>query len=476
MANKNTILYVDDNILNLEVFKALVEENYNVIIATDTTEAYQFLKEQEVKVLVSDQRMPGEMGLDFFQRIEPEFPNIIKILFTAYQDQDTILQAINQGGIFRYLIKPCNSKEIRMTIDHAIVEYDLRKENAKLLKELKTKNIELESALKQIQINEEKFRNIFDNSNDSIVIISDDTIIDANPSFCQTIGFNAEIYESKQLNPFVKKTYPSLIPKIKITTETNALNEIELLLPNTDKKYLELSNRYIELNNQKVILSIIRDVTERKLVDKKILNTIIKTQEEEQTKYAIELHDGLGPILSTLKMYIEWLSDKKNVVNKDKITEQSVRSINEAITIVKEIANNLSPHILQRFGLVNALKTYVEQLKTTLSTDINVLSNLTERVPSNVEIMLYRIILESLNNTIKHAQASKIIIQFKKVDNTLTITYSDNGKGFDVNNALKNSKGMGLENLNTRIKSIGGNIRIKSNIEIGTDIEIVLNL
>ncbi|NJK95265.1 MAG: hypothetical protein HC905_10430 [Bacteroidales bacterium] len=90
------------------------------------------------------------------------------------------------------------------------------------------------------------------------------------------------------------------------------------------------------------------------MMDQKIVEAIFRTQEETQGRYAQELHDGLGPVLSTVKMYIEWLCSDKNSVNKELIKNNSLHAIDEAINQAKEIANNLSPHVLQRFGLVNA--------------------------------------------------------------------------------------------------------------------------
>jgi signal transduction histidine kinase len=85
---------------------------------------------------------------------------------------------------------------------------------------------------------------------------------------------------------------------------------------------------------------------------------------------------------------------------------------------------------------------------------------------------LYRVLLECINNSVKHSCAKKILIKFKKDDDNLIINYSDNGKGFNVEEAMKIGKGMGLFNIQNRIKLLSGEFKIKSNIDIGTDIEI----
>jgi len=204
------------------------------------------------------------------------------------------------------------------------------------------------------------------------------------------------------------------------------------------------------------------------------MDAIVRTQEDAQTYYARELHDGLGPNLSTLKMYIQWLSDNNNTINKELITQQTIMGIDEAIYTLKDIANNLSPHILRNFGLVHAIKTFADKIEMTKGVVVVISSNLSGRLNDNLEIHLYRILMECINNSIKHGQSSKIIIKFSRVDNNIQILYSDNGVGFDVEKVQHEKKGMGLYNMINRVKLIGGDINIKSNLSVGTDIKINL--
>jgi PAS domain S-box-containing protein len=478
MENKDTILYVDDEIFSLELFKESFEEEYNVLIDTSTKSAFNLLKSNNVKVIISDQRMPEESGLSFLERVHKVFPDIIKIVFTAYLDHDAALHAINQGGIYRYLIKPWNNTDIKNTLSTAIREYNLKNENIILFKELSHKKKELERALALSKENEQKFYNIFTFSNDGIIIIKDDTILEANPAFLNLMCPKSSHNNTELVKNFIISRYKHFFNQHSTDTENEgkAIFETEIKDVGNEKKYIEFSNNIVEYNGQQAVLSVIRDITERKNLDHRIMETIINTQEEDQCRYAQELHDGLGPILSTLKMYIEWIMDPNNTINKEKIMEQTIYSINEAIALLKEIANNLSPHVLQRFGLINALQTYADQIKSSKEIEIVILTNLKTRLPDNLEINLYRILLESINNSIKHSHAKKILIKFKKEDKGLLINYSDNGKGFDVEDALKNGTGMGLFNMQNRINLLGGDIKVKSNINIGTDIEIKLDI
>lgn len=472
---KNTVLYIDDDLLNLEIFREFFDDQYHVIILPSTENALEVLRNNQVKVIISDQFMPYESGIDFIQRITPEFPDIIKMILTAYSDHEVALDAINRVGVYKYLLKPWDSTEVKNSIETGIREYDLRYENKQLLIELKQKNEALNDAFTKLEENEKKFRTIFSNSNDSIYILNDEKeIIEANHAFYNLLKFNAKENNLQNLNEFIRDKYPALMDKPfeLSTTPDISISEIEIKLTPSETKVIELNSNQVKYTDKGFILTVARDISERRIFEKRIVEAIIQTQEEDQSKYARELHDGLGPLLSTLKMHIEWIADPNNSQNKDKIIQHSIHTIDNAIRSIKEIANNMSPHILQRFGLVNAITSYIDHIKETSKIEFIVSSNLKERISNNIEIILYRTILECINNAIKHSEAKKVILKFNKQKGKLVITYSDNGKGFDVKSVTSEGKGMGLFNMQNRIKHIGGEFKIISNPNIGTDITI----
>lgn len=472
---KNTILYVDDDEYNLMLFTEFMKQDYNVLTALSSAEGYSLLKENSIKVLITDQRMPEETGLEFIDRITPEFPDIIKIIFTAHVDHESALKAINQGGIYRYVMKPWNFQEMTQTLQNAICEFDLRAENQNLIKQLKSKNAVLEKAYLQIRESEKKFTGIFQASADGMLLVKDDKILEVNEAFINITGLNNKDFSREKLRLFIEREMPGIF---KYATETDSKIqdnfEIDFVDFHQVHKYLELNSCLFDLAGEKAILIIARDVSERRMMEQKIMEAIFRTQEETQGRYAQELHDGLGPVLSTLKMYIEWLCSDKNTVNRELINRNAFHAIDEAISQAKEIANNLSPHVLQRFGLVNALKNHADRIKETHNISIVVQSKITDRFSADVEIMFYRILLECINNSIKHASPDAIAIQLDKQVQKILVTYTDNGKGFDVEKTLKETGGMGLFNMQNRIKLIGGEMNIRSMIGRGTRIDITL--
>jgi len=212
--------------------------------------------------------------------------------------------------------------------------------------------------------------------------------------------------------------------------------------------------------------------------ESKILSTIIKTEEKERRRFAKDLHDGLGPLLSSVKMSVSALSrsgDKKT--NKNIIDNMEI-VINEALSSIKEISNNLSPHILDNFGLLSAVKSFAEKVSVSKTIIIDINSNLNnQRFDYNVEVILYRVICELISNTLKHASAKTINIDLYLKEKVLSLYYYDDGVGFNVDKVLYGEiKGMGLSNILSRIKSINGTFDVLSDENEGVHINIKVNV
>ncbi len=213
----------------------------------------------------------------------------------------------------------------------------------------------------------------------------------------------------------------------------------------------------------------------RKQNESKVLSAIIRTEEKARQDFSKELHDGLGPLLSGVKMSVSAIDKSKIDASNLEIIEHTEQNIDEAITVVKEISNNLSPHILKNFGLHKAVVTFIERFSTRENLDIRLSSDIGEkRFDYNTEIILYRIICELIANTIKHASATKIDINLSHHKNELELIYTDNGIGFDIEAIETSSPGMGLSNIRSRIKSLNGNIDIFSQPEEGFNLKIVI--
>jgi class 3 adenylate cyclase/CheY-like chemotaxis protein len=142
------ILYVDDEENNLQSFKAAMRRHYNIFTAISGNEGMEIFKQNDIHVIVTDQRMPNMTGVQFLQRL-PEEPDNTRIILTGFSDMDAIIDAINTGQVYRYITKPWDKDELKMTLDNAIESVKLRRDNKHLISELKENNEQLEAKVKE---------------------------------------------------------------------------------------------------------------------------------------------------------------------------------------------------------------------------------------------------------------------------------------------------------------------------------------
>jgi signal transduction histidine kinase len=210
--------------------------------------------------------------------------------------------------------------------------------------------------------------------------------------------------------------------------------------------------------------------------ESRILSAIIRTEESERQKFAKELHDGLGPLLASIKMAISALDGDRVGPGHRKILDNADHLIDESVTTLKEISNKLSPHVLNNFGLLKAVQAFIDRLEVPGSPTLKLNSNLKEvRFDYNIEVVMYRVICELITNTLQHAEATEVNIDLYHEKERLTLDYFDNGKGFDPQEVVGARSGMGFSNVQSRIKSLDGTIRVISNPNEGACISIVIN-
>ena len=143
-----TIIYVDDEEQNLISFKASFRRDYHVLTAKSGKEAIDILKDQHVHLIITDQRMPEMTGIQFLEKIIPEFPDAIRMILTGFSDVEAIIGAINTGRVFRYITKPWDENELRMTIENARQLYELQENRKQLLSDLQQRVEEQQKTLK----------------------------------------------------------------------------------------------------------------------------------------------------------------------------------------------------------------------------------------------------------------------------------------------------------------------------------------
>ncbi len=323
---------------------------------------------------------------------------------------------------------------------------------------------------------ETKFRNIFNNSSDPIVIISNKyQILEVNDVFLRETGYSQEITRKMKLTEIITDPYlPRIVENLSVIFRNEHQPALECEIKKADNQPFpaEINSKLIEYEGERALISVIRNITERKQLENRILDTIISTEEKEREKFARNLHDELGPLLSSIKMYVNSLSANIEKPKHDFITEQLKIILKEVIQSTKELSNDLSPHVLANYGLVAALEWYINQLKPYIS--INFDTNLKdERFGSSLELSIYRIVKELINNTIKHAKADLIHIRLFLILRNIHLHYDDNGTGFAEgwhNNY--EFMGMGMSNIISRCRSINAANKFFNNAPRGMAFEM----
>jgi len=225
------------------------------------------------------------------------------------------------------------------------------------------------------------------------------------------------------------------------------------------KSALLLVDKNEEISNRKI----------SEIIKQHQLNSIknkLDVQREERHRIAQELHDGIGGSLAAIKLYIGSIIKENNVSGLDEILE----NIDSTYKEVRAISHNLTPPEFELTSITDIVKDYINQFSKHSKTEFILKANSNSnwsKIDEKLQVNIYRIVQELINNTIKHAQASKVEINLNNNNSVVQIEVIDNGKGFNVK---YNTDGIGIRNIKTRVTSLGGSIEYKSVIGKGTSV------
>jgi signal transduction histidine kinase len=203
---------------------------------------------------------------------------------------------------------------------------------------------------------------------------------------------------------------------------------------------------------------------------KELLQIAIQSEERERARIGKELHDDIGALLTTTKLYLSQISPKTSPEKLEATTKKMYSLFNTMIQGVRSISQDLRPAILERLGLseaVSSMVTTVNELKVVQATFEDIAN---KTVSKSNELNVYRILQELINNTLKHANATKISILFKNDRSNFVIIYQDNGVGFKLEE-LKRKKGIGLKNIESRLSILSGELHYE-NVQKGIKLTI----
>ena len=231
-----------------------------------------------------------------------------------------------------------------------------------------------------------------------------------------------------------------------------------LLLYNGNR--LKQKNKYQEAQNRQ---------------QNELFNAIVTTQDQERKRIAQDIHDSLGSVLSAAKLKLSSLEESKQLFSVDQLEkyQSSLALLDEASSELRNISHNIMPATLSKLGIVAALQNLIDKISSHAGLQISFTAHAFEgRIEVTAEISIYRIILELVNNIVKHAGADKVTIQLVKYPDYINLIIEDNGRGFNYEDAIEEKKGIGLGNISSRVEYLRGTLAIDSSPGKGTTVII----
>lgn len=344
------------------------------------------------------------------------------------------------------------------------------------IKDIASKRDELSEAYKRLKETEDLYHSIYQGSNDGFIFIDKDfRINDYNESFAKMLGYNQEQLQSEYLSKILvnKSICKHYFYSLGNTVHWGESVETELRGIDGDSIPVEITS--FSIADESILFwSVIKDLREKRELEEQIITSMIRAEEQERERYAKDLHDGLGPYLSTAMIYVNTIPDE---YSRELISEYASKAneiLLEATTTIREISNNLCPLVLTDFGIAQALRSFIEKTQNTSTINFKIDNNLNKRIAEVTEITAYRVLVELINNSIKYSKAKHISIDLNYSNPFLQVSYSDDGVGFDYQRMRNEKRGFGLINIENRIKKLNGDFIFATSQGKGVKVEFTI--
>lgn len=209
---------------------------------------------------------------------------------------------------------------------------------------------------------------------------------------------------------------------------------------------------------------------------KDLLQSSIRAQEAERKRVATDLHDGLGSLLSAIRLYVLQLSPEQAEGEYNELLGETKSMVDTAIEQTREISHDLLPSTLERFGVIEAVEDHCKRIQKLTELEVQFSYDRDYQFNQEQNLALYRIIQELTSNTLKHAKASQINISFQTRSPHIKLGYEDNGKGFSPDKIASIKGGLGLKSIESRVNLLQAEMSIQSTETGGFQFELLLPL
>jgi len=439
------ILVEDNDTLNKLMQFRLRKLGYDVFGYFMAAQLIDNYKKVNPDLLIIDFSLPDMNGMELVEVLKAMNYDAPFIIVTGHSDIQLAIDLMKMGAL-DFVVKDENFHEVLPAV-------------IKRVNEQITMKREMERVQRQLVEHEALYRNTVNQIPDPILYYYRDKVFFINQSFKEKIAFDLnELNSGKWLE--IKKQLK--LQKIDVWAEKADKNAVfpvfESVVDIKGGAYIYVMIKAIKskFNEEDANMLLFIDVTESKEFESRLMKSIIDTEERERIRFARDLHDELGPVLSGIKLYVDLLEKDDSAESSHLELRKKISTlIDTAVQTSRNLAGNLIPSVLLDFGVNKAVQGFVNQIASSVAPKIVFESNLNQRMEQNIEITIFRVIKELINNSLKHADCQNIEIQlFCTESKVLKLFYEDDGKGFDFDKTEDESNGIGLKSIANRLNMI----------------------
>jgi two-component system sensor histidine kinase UhpB len=481
MNNGLSILTVEDNPSDLFLLEHMIRSSGLILRKLYTTdrirEAYALLAEQAIDVVLLDLTLPDSFGIHSFIHLKPVVQKIPVIILTGVADTNVALEAIKEGAQ-DYLVKG----ELTESLLAKAIQYSMERKRT----------------LEHLRVSNERFNTVVKATNDAIWDwdLLTNKVFMVGDTYKQLFGYDVvDAYPPKDLWESIihPEDRGRVMAKLSMVIREGVASkwEDEYRLRKSNGEYAFVHDRgyiiYSADHRPMRMIGAIQDITSRKnaeeivmrdlthqqrLKQQQITEVVLGAQERERFELGQELHDNINQILATSKLYLDVAIEEREP--RIELLVKSRNNISMAIEEIRRLSKELITPSLNDLGLVQSIQELIRSIQMVKKMKIRLaISGIEEHslLPEQ-KINVYRIIQEQLNNILKHAQASSVVIELNKEEEQIRLLVMDDGKGFDPQDRRD---GVGISNIISRAELYNGRVEIDSAPGKGCRLEVILN-
>jgi len=404
-------------------------------------------------IVLLDLSLPDKSGEELIRRVSALTGELPVIVLTGHDDLSFSIKSLAMG-ISDYLLKD----ELSPLVLYKSIMYAQERQRV----------------THQLRESEKRYRDLFELSPQPMWVLDRESllVLDVNQSAVKQYGYAKEEFNGMPFQDLFKEEDKSTMQSAFSHSNESGyhnLGESRHVKRCGEIIHVDIVGHSIVFNGREAELLLATDITEKKKAGERLLAATVTAEDNERKRIAQDIHDGLQQTLITAMLNIEPVLEETDRLSQG-VRERFKRGytyLNQGINETRNIAHQLMPKAIEDFGYSGAIRNMLDHLHS--ATQFHYHDNLgTKRLPSLLEVGMYRITQEAVSNVLKYAHADEAFIQLTRDADRVQLTIEDNGKGFNAADLGGNASHQGLNFMHSRVGSMGGTLEISSEIGKGT--------